>query len=138
MFKPSEEMKRFVVAWRAAAIADGWEHTATYGLEPIERACRLKREGFLVSILTREPWEGNKSIPATKSTEYSINAWGPDGLSLKITALYSFEDLKRNLLLCGECGKYSVSTSRVAFVNRVCPKCIVAARKKYETKGWCD
>lgn len=42
-------------AWREAAIADGWSAEPTYKTEPIERAMRLKRDGYVVQTITRAP-----------------------------------------------------------------------------------
>lgn len=134
MFNPSEEQKQRVRNWRDAAIADGWSIEATYGSESVERAARLKRDSFLVSILTREPEP--KPWHANPPAEYSIFGWGPDGLALELGETYDWEFLNRNLLLCGACGKYKPKVVRVCFCNRVCEDCEPKERARLEKPGW--
>lgn len=131
MWNPSEEYKQRVNKWVSDAVTDGWERTATYGdSESIDRASKLKRDGFVVQVLTREPSE------RTNKAEYELCGWGPDSLAIRLPHPYSWEKLQESLTVCGECGKKSTGTQRVGFAGRCCDECLPAARKKHEYPGW--
>src|SRR5580693_7596139 len=59
------------LAWREAAIVDGWESRATYQHEDELTAFRLTKEGFVIQGLAR---------PATTEMVGSgeLHGWGPD------------------------------------------------------------
>lgn len=127
--------KASVLAWIDAAVADGWTREATYQTEGIERASKLTRDWYQVSVLTREPKETKWGVDRA---QYSMSAWCPRGLALEIPHPYSFEALKANENLCSECKQMKPKTSRVAFANRVCDDCKPSAKAKYEKHGWDD
>lgn len=113
--------------WRDAAIADGWDHAPTYAPhEEEDRACRLKRDGFVVQTITREEL----------AKLASIHAWGPDDLQVSVPDEYSMEALVKNLRRCNDCGAVDVETQRTGFAGRVCNTCLPAAKKRDEFPGW--
>ena len=119
--------------FRLDAEADGWSVGPSYGHEPVEHAFRCTRDGFVISGLTRPGSE--KFLPTG-----SINAWGPDGVSINpIPIVYpGFDAIKALVRHCPECGSDDVDTVRIAFANRACANCAPALRKKLEKPGWCD
>lgn len=120
-----------VAQWRDAAVADGWSIEPTYGdSEPVERAARLTREGWVVQVLSRESTEAGKKHCA------EISVWTPDGLAVKTPAFYSMGDLIARTRWCSRCKAADVDTQRVGFAGRVCEACIESARKEVETPGW--
>lgn len=123
-------------AWRDAAIADGWSIEPTYGAsEPVERAARLRREGFSAQILTRLPVEGDRN---QQYTDGSVHLWGPDGLAVNPGRTYDWAKLNAGLTTCSACKATDVPTERVGFAGRVCAACLPAQRRAIETPGWCD
>src|SRR6266478_4034061 len=100
-----------VVAFRDAAIADGWSHEPTYGSESEERASRLNRDGFSMQILTRsrgnevlDPARGmHRSVHGKWAYEAQVNVWGPDGMSIDIGPAYDWEAIKAAVRKCPEC-----------------------------------
>jgi hypothetical protein len=66
------------------------------------------------------------------------NNWAPDGLAVEPPAVYNFEELVRNSRTCEFCKAQNVDTQRVGFAGRCCAACLPDARKRIETKGWCD
>ncbi len=131
----AEDGYKRAVAWRDAALADGWLSTATYGeSEAEDRASTLTRDGFKASIITRtpepKPWNPNPKH------EGCVTVWGPDRLDVRPGQTYDWEYIKAGLRHCGECNADDVDTARVAFANRVCVPCLPEARKKYEKPGW--
>lgn len=118
--------------WREAAIADGWNAEPSYGdHEPLERAWRLTRDGYVIQGLSRAG--DDKSLPTA-----SVHIWGPDGLAIEPPLEYDLAAIRRGAETCSECGACPVRTERVAFANRVCGECAPAARRALETPGWCD
>ncbi len=119
-----------VVAWREAAIADGWDHEPSYGgHESEDRACRLKRNGFVVLIISRKP------LSLTMDTgrwlaEAQVNAWGPDGMAIRVPDVYDGACFSVAVETCGYCGASSVTTERVGFAGRACPDCAPKERAK--------
>ena len=130
IYGATEQQKRTVLDWKAAAIADGWTCEPTYHGESEDRACRLWRDGYLVSVIAREPQDGRFK------SEYSLHAWCPKGIALEIPIPYSFEALAANTRRCSWCKREDMETVRVAFADRVCLECEPAARKKLEYPGW--
>lgn len=121
--------------WVADAIADGWTAEPTYGnTEPIERAARLTRDGFVVQAITRP-----KGPPQwAAKDEVKLSVWGPDDLAVKAPATYSMAELQRQLHVCGECNGEFEKIVRLGFAGRVCPECRVRLAPTVEHKGWCD
>jgi len=133
-----------VVAYRDAAIADGWHHEATYGSESEERACRLRRDGWQMQILTRSrgnyipdpKWPNHPSPHGKYAYEAQVSVWGPDGMDVRPGAIYDWESLKAKLRICPNCGAKDVETERVGFAGRCCAKCLPEQRKQVEYPGW--
>lgn len=121
-------------AWRDAAIADGWKIAPTYDHEPVERACHLMREGFVVSMLLREPRNGER-WPVV-----SISAWCPKGISLDfaLRTTYDWPSLIAATRTCPVCGTKDVDTVRVGFANRSCAACRPAVAAKIEVGNWTE
>lgn len=125
-----------VRAWVAAAVADGWTIEPTYPCESVERAARLRRDGWLAQVVMRDMRTETK--PGKWKYEAQVHVWGPDGLCVDPGAVYSWADLVAGLRVCDQCGGRDVDTKRVGFANRVCAVCVPAARKRIERPGWCD
>lgn len=129
-FTNDEKKYNAVSNFRDAAIADGWEASATYKSEPIESACTLYRGRWTMLVLTR------KSGPKWKY-EAKVSAWGPDRLSVALPDSYpGMEELERLLTHCLICGKNGVKTQRLSFAGRCCEECLLVARKEHEYPGW--
>ena len=144
-FTNSDEVYREVCAFRDAAIADGWSHTATYESEPEERASRLIKEGFVMQILSRSrdnevlcPERGYRySVHGKWKYEAQVNVWGPDGLGISLTDLkYDWQKIKDGLRRCDSCGAQDVDTQRYSFAGRCCAKCRPEMARQYEKPGW--
>ena len=144
-FTNDDKVYREVVAFRDAAIADGWVHRPTYESEPEERACRLSRGGFTMQILTRsrdnevlDPSRGyHHSIHGKWKYEAQVNIWGPDGLCISPgSPVYDMERIKAGLRRCDACGAKDVETQRYSFAGRCCAKCRPEMAAKYEKPGW--
>lgn len=124
-----------VIAWRDAAVADGWTITPTYGREDVSRASTLARDGYKAMLLTREPIPGDRWAT---TQEYTLNLWCPRGIDIRPPAVYDWAKIVAGTRTCSVCGATDVDTQRVAFANRACAACAPALRKKMETPGWCD
>lgn len=132
--KEQKALHEEVVAFRDAAVADGWSIEPTYGEhESVDRASRLKKDGFLMMILTRTPVEGDFFRHRYES---EVSIWGPDGLCIAPPSKYDMEEIRRGLRICEECHATDVETFRVSFAGRCCAKCLPAARKIHEYPGW--
>lgn len=118
------------IAWREAAVADGWTAEPTYKHEPYERASRHTKEGFICTILARVNDGGLH--------EASVSIWGPDRLVVKAPIVYDWQTIKDGLRRCGYCHATDVDTERVSFAGRCCAKCRPAVSAKLEQPGWCD
>lgn len=119
-----------VHAYRHALADDGWEVLPTYSHEPVERAWRARRDGFIISGLCRTDEDGRpEGCP-------EVCGWGPDGLAINIPKIYSFAAISAATQVCGVCGAEGVKTERVAFANRACASCSPALRRELETPGW--
>lgn len=118
------------VAFREAAKADGWTCVPTYGdSEPVERAARLMRDGWVISILAREKvgkWK----------YEANVHAWGPDGMSIRTPRVYDFQVMQAELRTCKACGATDVPTHRYSFAGRCCEQCLPEMRRQHEGPGW--
>lgn len=119
------------LAWREAAMADGWESRPTYQHEDELTAFRLTRDGFVVQGLAR-PTTGE--FVGTGE----IHCWGPDGLHIPAGEIYDWAELQRAVKTCGYCGAHPVWPVRVGFAGRCCPACLPAMRKAIETPGWAE
>lgn len=92
----SREYQR-VIAWRDAAIADGWEH-GPQSSEAEERWSRLTRDGFVCQILTRsrgnwvpDPnWPNHPNPHGKWAYEAQVSMWGPDGVSVNPGLVYDW------------------------------------------------
>lgn len=121
-----------VVAWRDAAIADGWEHRPTYGThESEDRACKLTKDRFVVQVLTRTHEK------AKRRYEAQVSAWGPDGLAIRVPDIYDWHAIQSAVMRCNYCGACPVETSRVAFAGRACGTCGPQERAKLP-RNWAD
>jgi hypothetical protein len=122
-------------AFRDAAAADGWSIRPTYGSEGIDRASSLARDGFKMSILTRN----NSDRKGGKwKHEAQVSIWGPDGLAIVPPDTYDFAEISARTRRCGYCKANDVETERVGFAGRCCAKCLPNMRAKIETPGWCN
>ena len=123
------------VAWREAAIADGWVARATYEKhEGIDRACTLEREGFVAMILTRQREKPNEKW----AFEAKVSVWGPDRLAIRPPDVYSWETIVGDVERCGYCRKPSSDIQAVGFAGRCCPACLPEQRKRQEYPGWTE
>jgi hypothetical protein len=127
-----------VQQYRDAMVADGWDMEPRYKTEPVDRAGRLTRAGWVCSILTRCPLEMNGQPHPKWHNESEVDIWGPDRLAVRVPAHYSWEALQAAVRTCHECGAKDVDTERVGFAGRCCATCLPAARKRIEYPGWCD
>ena len=117
------------LAWREAAIADGWHSEPTYQHEPELTAFRLTRQGFIIQGLAR-----SASEDAVGTGE--LSGWGPDGLHIPVGEIYDWDALKRAVETCGYCDAHPIKTSRVGFAGRCCDACLPTMRARIETPGW--
>lgn len=140
----SREYER-VIAWRDAAIADGWEH-GSQSSEAEERWSKLTRDGFVCQVLTRsrgnevlDPARGyHQSVHGKYAYQAKVSLWGPDGVAVNPGLIYDWDAIRESLRACPECGAKDVETFRVAFANRACAKCRPALEAKLCKPGWCD
>jgi hypothetical protein len=80
-FTNDEQWYNAAIAYRNAAVHDGWSIRPTYeGHESVERAATLEKDDFTIMILTRDP---TTSDIGKWKYEASIHIWGPDGLAIK-------------------------------------------------------
>ncbi len=124
------------VAWRDAALADGWTSKPTYDKEAEERASTLTKDNFEAQLITRtpepKPWNSHPKH------EGNVNIWGPDHLAIDITLLYDWQYIVTGLRRCLNCKTENVETQRVSFAGRVCRICLPAMQKKHEYPGWAN
>ena len=114
-----------------AALADGWEIEPTYGSEPVDRAFRLRRSGYLLQGINRRLEPGHKW-----KSESKIYGYGPDGMAIKVPRVYDSAALVDGVRRCNICEKEDVETFRYSFAGRACQSCIPEARRKHEYPGW--
>lgn len=117
------------LAWRDAAICDGWNSRPTYDHEPENKAFTLSRDGYKVLGLAR---------PETKYTVGSgqITCWGPDNLQISVGETYDWGAIQAGMTICAYCHKTDVKTERVGFAGRCCAECLPAMRAAIERPGW--
>jgi len=105
--------------FRDAAIADGWQAKPTYpDHEDIGRASSLSRDGWTMSIMSREnigKWKGKAEI----------TIWAPDGLQIEPPATYDWATIQDRLNVCLACKKRVQTTYRLP-----------ALKKEHEYPGW--
>ena len=116
------------------AIADGWTISKYFDTEPVDQACKLSREGFKMSVLTRT---NDPSVSFWKY-EAHISIWGPDGLIIATPQKYDWDALVAALRHCPQCQATDVSTVRFSFAGRCCNTCLPEMRRIHELPGWCD
>jgi hypothetical protein len=119
--------------WVADAVADGWDIEPTYRVEPVGRAARLTRDGYIAMALMRD---NSGETGRRWRYEANVSVWGPDGLAISVPRKYDFALIEKAVRRCGECGKEDVDTQRVGFAGRTCAGCLPEARKKHEYPGW--
>ena len=125
------------IAWRTAAIADGWKAEPIYPAtehsvgESMERACKLTRDGFVAQVYTRSP-SGRWKFEA------KVNAWGPDRRAILVPVVYSWEAIQAGVRTCRYCKAVDVETHLVGFAGRACAACLPEQRRRQECPGWCD
>ena len=133
-----------VVDFRDAMAKDGWQLSATYDTEPADSAITANREGFTVSMLSRDYEKMKELFPWMKNSqpkrryECSISIWGPDGMCIKTPASYDWSAIKAGITTCHHCGKTGVETMRYGFASRACADCLPALKAEHEKPGWCD
>lgn len=118
-----KELIAKVLAFRDAAMADGWSSEPTYAHEDEMRAFRLRRDGFLLQCLARP--EDKDSVGVG-----TINGWGPDGMAIDVGETYDWDAIKRSAETCQYCKAFPVKTERVAFAGRACQTCGPIERAK--------
>lgn len=128
---PEYDKKVFwLTEWIYEARKDGWSYEATYSTESRDRASTLKKDGWVVMILSRPPEK------KTRGT-ISLHCWAPDGLAVDVKkGTYNFAKMVGLCSVCDFCRKTVPTTHRVAFVNRSCYDCLPKARQTMETPGW--
>lgn len=119
------------LAWREAAIADGWTSRPTYDHENELTAFTLERDGFKVQGLARP------SQPESMG-HGEISCWGSDGLHIPVGEVYDWDAIQRAVETCGYCGTHPVKTERVGFAGRCCAACLPTMRARIETSGWTE
>lgn len=118
------------LAWREAAMADGWQSAPTYSHEDELRAFRLTRDGFVVQGLARPADDKTLGVG-------EISCWGPDGMSIPAGEFYDWAAIKAGIETCHYCGAHPVKTERVAFAGRACAECGPKERAKLPS-NWAD
>ena len=131
-FTNEEQVLERVQAFRDAAVADGWTIEPTYPNESVDRACRLRREGYVIGILTR------RSTGPRWRFEAKTSGWCPRGIAIDLPDEYDWHRIQANARQCPVCKARDVETVRVVFANRACLNCAPALREKLETPDWCD
>ena len=128
----TKDKSRFdaAVAYKAAAIADGWDARPIYESESIDSATRLEKEGFIMMVYTRKDAGRGGQMMVT------IDIWGPDELAIRPPSTYEWEAIKAGLTTCNYCQKPNVPVQRVGFAGRSCVDCLPAQRKIQEYPGW--
>jgi hypothetical protein len=118
-------------AYRAAAVADGWSIAPTYNTEAVDRASTLHKDGYRMSILSRDSTVGPKW-----RYEASIAIWGPDGMVIKAPEQYDWGFIQGGSRRCNVCGAEDVETARFSFAGRCCEVCLPEMRAKHERGNW--
>jgi hypothetical protein len=118
------------IAYRDAAVQDGWSIRPTYASEPIEGAATLEKDGFTMQVLALQKTDGKFKYQA------SIHIWGPDGLAIKPGETYNWSQITAGQKTCNECGATEVEPQQFSFAGRCCKPCLPRARAEYEREGW--
>jgi hypothetical protein len=122
-----------VRAFVDAAVADGWSREATYTpSESIDRASKLKRDGFVIQVIARD----NPEHEGAYRYEASLNGWGPDGMVIRLPNDYDMEAIRAAVSRCSLCEKAADKTYRYSFAGRCCEACLPAAKAAHEKHGW--
>ena len=118
------------LAWRDAAIADGWTCRPTYDCESVDTAFSLEHpEGWKASGTAR-PGDAR----TLNSAEVSV--WGPDGLAMPSGRTYDMAALRAGLRACAFCDATDVDTTRIGFAGRCCNVCLPEMAASIERSGW--
>jgi len=128
-FTNDQEELNAAVAWREAAIKDGWIIEPTYKLEPMESHASLKKEGFHATVMARIKTSGRWKYEA------QVSVWGPDRLAIRPPRIYSWEAIVAGLNTCNVCGNTGEMFS-YSFAGRCCENCLPDMKKKHEYPGW--
>ena len=123
-----EQVRQFV----KDAVKDGWTQTKYYDSEELDQSCRLYKDGFVISVLTR-----NLKGPRWKY-QASVDAWADDGLAVRLDSVYKWTIFENAKTTCNICLASGVETHRYSFAGRCCVACLDAARKEHESPGWCE
>jgi len=121
-----------VIQFRDAAVADGWVMTPTYDFESVDRASHLHKDGFVISILSRDNSEAERNY----KYEAQVSIWGPDGMAIKPPQTYDWPTIQAGLRTCNKCGATDVNTERYSFAGRCCAACLPEMRRQHERPGW--
>lgn len=131
------EKLKAAINLREAAIKDGWTCEATYPTEALERAARLTKEGFILSVLTRDDTDKPHHFDKQDyKYQVSVSAWAPDGMQVLVPFTYNWETIRDNVNRCKYCGKVVDKTKRVSFAGRSCLECLPEKRKQLEYPSW--
>lgn len=119
--------------YRDDAIADGWRAEPLYAPnEELERAAKLKRDGFVMHVISRDNTDGGYRM----RFEVAVNVWGPDGLVVKPPRPYQgMKAIVEASQRCSHCGNQG-GTERYSFAGRCCKDCLPEMRKLHEQPGW--
>lgn len=123
------------IAFRDAAIADGWTAEPYFPNESFDQASRLSRDGFICSILTRDKRE---TVGTKWKFQAKVNIWAPDGLAIAVPMVYDSAVILSSQRRCQYCKAEDVDTQRVGFAGRCCANCLPEKRKQIERPGWCE
>lgn len=118
-----------VVAWREAAVKDGWSIQPTFYTEPVESHASLYKEGFQAHVKARIKTKGKWKYEA------QVCLWGPDRLAVRVPKIYDWEKIVVGLKTCNVCGAIG-ETFQYSFAGRCCENCLPDMKKKHEYNGW--
>lgn len=105
------ERTRAIVAWRNAALEDGWVLIPKFPGVPWKQACTLHREGFVTLCVTRNgPGD-------------TLTIWGPDGLQVPTPNPYNWKEMMTGLNICLFCGNETEDPRKLGDGGRACPDC---------------
>lgn len=121
-----------MLAYREAALADGWSLQWMEGDEKTASYSKHFKDGYCMHILSRSQGKHKYKYEAKASL------WCPQGIAIRAPETYDWQKIVEGTTRCHECGATGVKTVRVAFANRVCEPCLPAAKAKYEYRGWAD
>lgn len=124
-----------VTQYREAMLADDWSQEPTYpNTEPVERAARLTRDGYVCLMLCRD--KRGEVRPRRWDAETQISFWGPDAMAIDTPQLYSWDKIRAGLRTCLYCDRTDVDVRRVGFAGRCCATCYPEVRSRVERPGW--